>query len=547
MLDGTGSPDFRADVALSGDTIVAVGKLGDREAKRVIDAAGRFVVPGFIDMHSHADDELAGADPEGRAAPNLVVQGVTTVVVGADGRNVMWPISKEMEAYRDPGTALNVVPMVGHAEVRTQIMGADYERHATPDEIARMKELVRQGMEDGAWGMGAGPEYRPGRFSTTEELIELAKVVAEFDGFYYAHQRSQSPLPLWQTPSLVDGWRLNNTDGMKETIRIGREAGIRVVGSHIKAKGPTSWGHSSMDRMLIETARAEGVQVYLDQYPYETFGGSGRGVLPLWAFAPKGTDRSGGLDDPRLREPGLLANHKENLRDNLEDPETGAILREDTAHILDMRGGADRQIIVHFPEDPSLVGRTLSDVAAERDRSIFDLLIDFALAGDEELLHGMLVRPVAGHTFDVENYMQQEYTATSTDGGIQLGEAPPGRHPRYWGTYPRKIAYYVREKGVITLPFAIRSSHRPARSDHRAARPGVRAGGLQGGSGRLRLPARPGPARRILEPGRPPVGIDYVFVNGQLAVDGGRITGALDGVVIDRNVVRPAAGTTDDP
>ena len=146
-----------------------------------------------------------------------------------------------------------------------------------------MKALVRMGMEQGAWGLGAGPEYRPGRFSTTEEIIALAGVVSDYDGFYYAHQRSQSPLPLWLTPSIVDeytppptwpeGWRLTATDGMHETIRIGRETGIRVVGTHIKAKGPRTWGQSAIDVMAIDRARAEGVQVYLDQYPYETFGG----------------------------------------------------------------------------------------------------------------------------------------------------------------------------------------------------------------------------------------------------------------------------------
>jgi N-acyl-D-aspartate/D-glutamate deacylase len=191
--------------------------------------------------------------------------------------------------------------MVGHGTVRREVMGDDYERPATGREIDRMKALVRDGMEAGAWGLGAGPEYRPGRFSTTEELIELARVVAEYDGFYYAHQRSQSPLPRWQTPSMVTGWRLTGTDGMKETIRIGKETGIRVVGSHIKAKGPSTWGHSAIDILLIERARREGVQVYLDQYPYETFGGGPTGVIPPWAFAPPGTDWSGGIDDPKWR------------------------------------------------------------------------------------------------------------------------------------------------------------------------------------------------------------------------------------------------------
>ena len=299
--------------------------------------------------------------------------------------------------------------MVGNGTVRSEVMGRDYERPATPDEISRMKELVREGMEAGAWGLGAGPEYRPGRFSTTEEIIELAKVVAQYDGFYYAHQRSQSPLPRWQTPSiLTDGWRLTGTDGMKETIRIGREAGIRVVGSHIKAKGPTTWGHSAVDVLLIENARRQGVQVYLDQYPYETFGGGATAVIPRWAYAPPGTDRSGGLDDPKWNTSGLLANHRENLQRNLADPETRDLLLKDIEHILDLQGGADRHIIVVAPRQPGLVGKTLAEVARERGVTPVDMLIEFAMNVAERMRSGVLFRPVAGHAFDVENYMQQE-------------------------------------------------------------------------------------------------------------------------------------------
>jgi len=459
VLDGTGNPDFRADIAISGDAILAVGKLGDRRARRTIDASGLFVAPGFIDMHSHADRALAGDDREARKAHNLVAQGITTIVGGPDGRNRLWPISEEIAAFRKMGIALNVIPMVGHGTVRGIVMEDDYERVATDEEVRRMQALVRKGMEDGAWGIGAGPEYRPGRFSTTEEIVALAEVVANYDGFYYAHQRSQSPLPRWQTPSILEegGWRLTATDGMQETIRIGRETGIRVVGSHIKAKGPTTWGHSSVDIRLIEQARTEGVQVYLDQYPYETFGGGPAGVIPSWGFAAPGTDRSGGLDAPLWRTDGIFANHKDNLRKNLADPVTGPLLITDIEHVLDLQEGAARHIIVVFPEEPSLIGKTLAEVARENGKSVIDTLVDFVMTGTDDARHGALFRPVAGDRFDVENYMRQEYTATSTDGGVSM-RTRPGQHPRYYGTYPRKLAHYVGERGVVSLPFAIRSS-----------------------------------------------------------------------------------------
>jgi N-acyl-D-amino-acid deacylase len=532
VLDGTGNPDFRADVGIRRDRIVAVGKLDGASARRVIDAAGLHVVPGFIDMHSHADRELTSSSAEGRKARNLVIQGITTVVMGADGRNATWPLAEEMASYRSPGTALNVVPMVGHGTVRSEVMGRDYERVATADEIEKMKALVREGMEAGAWGLGAGPEYRPGRFSNTEEIVELAKVVADYDGFYYSHQRSQSPLPRWQTPSILDGYRLTATDGMKETIRIGRESGIRVVGSHIKAKGSSTWGQSSVDVQLIDNARAQGVQVYLDQYPYETFGGGPEDIFPPWAFAAPGTRTSGGLDDPMWRAPGIFANHKENLRRNLDDPESGPDLRKDVEHILDMYGGADRVVIVSFPEDPALVGRTVADVARERGVSPLDVFVDFAMAGDESNPEGALYRPIAGDAFDVENYMRQEYTATGTDGGVSL-TTRPGQHPRYYGTYPRKIGHYARDEAVVSFAFAIRSSTGlPAQiiglEVRGCIREGMKADVVVLDYARIRDRAT------ILEPDLEPEGIEHVLVNGIFAVDGSKPTGSLSGRVLDR-------------
>ena len=535
VLDGSGSPEFRADVGIRGQTVVAVGRLSGASADRVIDATGQLIVPGFIDMHSHADRVLVSNNRRGREARNLVLQGVTTVVVGPDGRNPIWPVADEIAAYRSGGTAVNVVPMVGHGTVRGEVMGDGYERPATAEEIAQMQMLVREGMEAGAWGLGAGPEYRPGRFSTTDELIALAKVVADYNGFYYAHQRSQSPLPRWQTPSIAEGWRLTGTDGMKETIAIGRESGIRVVGSHIKAKGPSTWGHSSVDVLLIERARAEGVQVYLDQYPYETFGGGAVGVIPPWGFAPPGTDRTGGNDAPLWRRAGLLGNS--NLRENLDHEEYGPLLITDIEFMLDLQGGADRHIIVHAPRDPNLVGKSLTEVADGNGRTPVEQLVDFAMTGDDSLRSGVLFRPVAGHQFDVENYMRQEYTATGTDGGVTLSPVP-GQHPRYFGTYARKLAHYVKVRGVISLPFAIRSSTGlPAQiiglPDRGYVRAGQKADLIVLDFDRLEDRAT------ILDPARSPVGFGYVMVNGTLTVDDGQPTGALPGAVIDRNEVWP--------
>ncbi len=253
-------------------------------------------------------------------------------------------------------------------------------------------------------------------------------------------------------------------------------------------------------------------------------------MIPIWGFAPRGMDRSGGLDDPDWRRSGLLT--LENLEANLADPETRGDLLMDLEQQLDLFGGADRLIVVFFPEDPALVGKTVAEIAREADQSVAETLIAFARAGSEELLHGVLIRPVAGHRFDVEHYMEQDFTATATDAGVAL-EGTPGRHPRYWGSYPRKIAHYTRERGVISLPFMVRSSTSlPAAiiglEDRGCLRVGCAADIVAFDYERVEDVAT------ILEPATPPVGIPWVLVNGEIAVEDGTPTGALAGVVIRR-------------
>lgn len=537
IVDGSGNPAYRADLGIRGDRIVEIGDLRDRSAERVIDATGLVVVPGFVDLHSHADRGLSGDDLELRSAGNLVAQGITTIVGGADGRNITWPIAEEMSLIGDRGTGVNFVPVVGHATVRREVMGGDYERTATPDEVRRMAELVRQGMEEGAWGLGAAPEYRPGRFAATEEIIELAHVVADYDGFYYSHQRTQAPLPQWQYPSMVDNMPAIGYEGTQETIRIGRETGIRVVGSHIKQKGTDVWGWSAADVIMADRARAEGVQFYFDQYPYETFGGGTHTMILPWAWAPPGTDYSGGDDDPKWRQGGLLDHWRENLRTNWNDPEFGPVLRDDMEYLLRRRGGPDRLIIMDAHFDPGLVGSTLAEAAEELGMEPVDAIVHFSVEhGTDDVRTGVRFRSVAGHRFDVENYMRQEYTATSTD-GVLAHRANPGQHPRSWGAFVRKISHYSRDEGLITLPFAVR-----ANSSLPALIAGLRDRGLvrEGFAADVvvldydRLDDR----ANILEPGLRPEGIEYVLVNGEFAIDGGRLTGIHAGRILDRNEAR---------
>ncbi len=509
--DGSGNPAVAVDIGIVGDTIVAIGALEGAAADRVIDAAGLQVAPGFIDMHSHADRAFASDRIQARRAPNLVTQGITTVVFGADGRNTTWPLSAEIAAFRDPGVAINVVPMVGHGRVRQEVMGDDFQRPASADEIERMRALVREGMEEGAWGIGAGPEYSPGRWSTTEELVELGRVVAEYDGFYYAHQRSQARLPLFQLPSTVDGPTWDGIDGLNETISIGREAGIRVVGSHVKAKGRSSWGRSYMDTKLIELARAEGVQVYLDHYPYETNNGGAQTVFPAWALEGGAAELQARLDDPQVR----------------------ATLLIDLEHMIDQGGGPGRLIITDSI-DPSMIGKSVQQVARERGVAMTDLMVDLALQGERGNRAGIRIRPLSMHEYDNDQYIRQDYTATSTDAGVDTEPGgASGPHPRTWGAFPRKIAHYVKERGVISLPFALRSmsglgAQIIGLTDRGYLREGYKADIVVFSFEEIHDNAT------IMAPGEPSDGVYHVLVNGLSVMADGELTGLLPGQVLLR-------------
>ena len=537
VLDGTGNDWFRSDIGIRGDEIVAMGSLSWATARRTIEAGGLYVAPGFIDVHSHADRAMTSDSREARAAGSLTSQGLTTVIGGPDGRNAAWPLSEEEAALRSQGHGMNFVPMVGHNTVRGEVMGDDYEREASPLEVMRMRELVRQGMEWGAWGLGAGPEYRPGRFSHPSELIELAREVAPHDGFYIAHQRSEASLPLWQLPSLAKGWQVDGLQALQETIEIARSTGIRVVASHHKARGRSSFGRSAHDTLVVNAARDEGLEVYLDVYPYETFGGGARPMIPRWSLVDEGVDVSGGRDAPVYREEGMFDDARENLRRRWDDPEVREVIRRDISWIVDHNGGEDRVVVVDYPER-EFVGKTLDELADEMGIPYQDVVVHMALNGYEDVLGGAWTRGYGIHDMDIVNYYRQDYTATGSDAAVSGVEGTdfesgPGDHPRHFGAFTRKIAHYVKDLNAISLPFAIRSSTGlPAQiiglTDRGLLREGFKADIVIFDFENLRDRAT------VLEPDLPSEGIEYVMVNGQFTVDEGRLTGALPGVVIKR-------------
>ncbi len=523
ILDGTGNPWFRADIGVRDGRIVAVGMLPGATARRVVDATGRYVSPGFIDIHSHADDGSARIGEatirtdalDRKAAPNVVSQGVTTVVVNHDGRSP-WPIRDQRALLERQGVGPNVMMMVGHGTVRREVMGDDFRRPATDEEVERMRALVRQGLEEGAVGISAGLEYVPGRWSTTEEVARMAEELLPFDGVYISHERSEGADPMWFWPSQDAPGPPTLQDAVMETIEIGRHSGARVVASHIKAKGAHYWGSSGSAIQLIQRARDEGVRVWADQYPYPTSGSDGGTVLiPSWALA-SGSGRGG----PPPAEV---------LRRNLTDPGTAAKIRQDVAHEIRRRGGADRVVIFEYPRE-DWVGRNLQELADERGVDPVQMALDLQLEGDPERPGGGRLRGFSMSEIDVENYAAQPWVATASDGGIAIPE-DGSVHPRYYGTFPRKIRHYALTAGVLSVEDAIRSqTSLPARimglEDRGEIREGYWADLVVFDLETI------ADQSTFFEPHQHATGIDHVIVNGDFVVENGEILYTLPGRVI---------------
>ncbi|MGH9195266.1 MAG: N-acyl-D-amino-acid deacylase family protein, partial [Acidimicrobiia bacterium] len=344
ILDGTGNPWFVADIGIKDGHIVAIGTLADTPSQRSIDASGLYVSPGFIDLHSHSDRGLS--DPSLRANPNMVAQGISVSVVNQDGRSPRWPIRNQKALYEQQGIGTNVALLVGHGTVRSRVMGKRATELATYEDIRAMQEMVGEGMRDGAFGLSTGLEYVPGRFSDPREVIELTRVIGDFGGFYISHERSEGRDPMWKTASDPSP-AVDLLQAVEETIAIGRETGVPVVCSHLKAKGANYWGSSHAATALIRDARSRCIEVYADQYPYDTSGSDGRTVvIPRWALARPGVSVAGQLDEEEVKIKDLKAN----LQARLNDPDAARRVRLDIAHEIARRGGPSRIIIYEFPE-----------------------------------------------------------------------------------------------------------------------------------------------------------------------------------------------------
>ena len=389
VLDGTGAPARRLDVRIAGDRIANVGELSPEPGERVVDAAGLTLAPGFIDTHSHHDRGLL-EKPDGPAA---VSQGITTIVVGQDGGSA-FPLATFFESLKTSPVAVNVASYVGHGTLRRRVLGADYRRAATDDEVGRMRELLRSEMQSGALGMSTGLEYDPGIYSKPDEVITLAKEVAALGGRYMSHIRSEDR-HFWKA---VD-----------EVVTIGREARLPVHVSHVKLAMRSLWGQAGKLLQVLDDARKEGIELTADIYPY-TYWQSGATVL----FPERNYD---------------------------DRAEAELVLKEVVAP-------ADL-LFTSFPPHPSYAGKTLAQIAAERKADPASTLLNL-IKEAEAADTGASVVATSMDEKDVADLMRWPYANICSDG------ASGGGHPRGFGAYPRVLGVYVRERRIFPLEEAIR-------------------------------------------------------------------------------------------
>ena len=495
VYDGSGAEGTVLDVGVTGDRIVFVGdaRAAGVSGVREIDATGLVVAPGFIDPHAHAQGDLASADRDRRTNVNYLMQGVTTVVVGNDGGGT-YDIAGSRATMNDLGIGTNAALLVGFGEVRREVMGM---RDAAPTgvELDRMRGLVDQAMRDGAVGLSTGLFYTPQNFSTTEEVVELARVAATYGGTYDSHMRDEST------------YTVGLLGAVDEVIQIAEETGIAANISHIKALGVDVWGQSEAVLARIRAARARGLRITADQYPYEASGTSlNAALLPRWAQA-------GGADSLMAR---------------LDDPETRARLVEDMRENLRRRNGPEA-ILVTGGADLTLRGKTLAEIAVERGLDPLDAAIEIIRAG------GAGIGSFNMNEDDIRTFMQAEFVMTGSDGS--------DGHPRKYGSYPRKIRRYVLDEGTLDMGRMIQASSAQAADVFGLV---DRGRIVEGGFADVAVfdPATIRDESTFLEPTRLATGMRYVIVNGVLAVDGGVPTRVMTGRVLSRGD-RPRVASDD--
>lgn len=479
VFDGTNTPAKPLEVGITGERISYVGSPGDAriQAKRTVDISGLYLAPGFIDPHTHVERELS--DPSQKANLRYLRQGVTTVFAGNDGGSPM-PIKRKLEEWERNGIGTNAALLVGHGSVRRVVMGME-AKAANDEELNAMKEVVRKSMEEGAFGISTGLFYAPGSFATLDEVIALSKVVAAYDGIYDTHMRDEG------------SYSIGLMNAVKETITIGERSGVDVHISHIKCLGTDVWDRSADVIQLVENARAEGIHVTANQYPYLASRTTLKAALvPRWAEDGGYERMVARFDDPSLTDT-LTAGIIENLR---------------------KRGGPE-SLIFSDAQDERMNGKSLGEMAKEME-------LDLPSAVTQILRKDGSIQVISFNMkeSDLERFMQQPWVMTGSDGGAG--------HPRQFGTFPRKMHHYVMEQKVIDLPFMIHSSSGLTAETFKIPDRGFVKEGFFADL-IVFDPAKVKDEATFEHPYEEATGMDYVWVNGVLVIEEGNATGKLPG------------------
>ena len=488
IVDGSGTRSYAGDVAVRGDTIVAVAPRLEGEAAQVVDAAGLVVAPGFIDLHTHARRGIFDVP----TADNYVRQGVTTIFEGPDGSSPL-PIRDFLARVEAARPAVNFGTFAGHGSIREAVLGT-VNKQPTPEELERMRALAREAMQDGAFGISTGFLYVPGTFAKTEEVIELGRVVGPMGGMHTSHMRDEAG---------------GVVESVRETIRIGEEGGLPTMITHHKVVGLPNLGKSVETLRLVDEARARGVDVTIDQYPYTASSTSLQSMLPSWAL-------EGGREAllARIRDPQVRAKIELELEENIRT----------------RRGGNLHNIqIAAYTADASIVGKRLDEVARMRG-------IEPTIENGPGLILDILEKAPASAIYhsineaDLERILVHPWTMIASDGTVVVfGKDSP--HPRSYGTFARVLGLYVREKKLLSLEAAVRKmSAMPAAqvrlSDRGTLKPGMKADIAIFDAERIADRATYENPHQYAE------GVVHVLVNGRFILRDGAMTGDRPGTVL---------------
>ena len=464
VADGTGKPLRPGNVRIAGGRIAKIGNFQPGKDEQTIDAKGLVLAPGFIDIHNHSTEGIEG-DP---LAESQIAQGITTVVVGADGDSP-WPIEPWVKAREANPASLNIALLTGHATIREQVMGKDFKRVATSEEVAKMAQLVDQGMSEGAMGLSSGLEYEVGSYSATDEVVAMAAAAARHGGFYMTHIRDEADKAF---------------EALNEEIAIGERAKIPIEHSHIKLGTVGVWGKAPQYIQVIEAARKRGLDFLADCYPYDAWHSNLKVLVPDKQY---------------------------------ENPQSVAKALADV-------GGGSHVTIVEFKPNTSYEGHTIDDLAKSNKIAPVEMFVRLVREGDA----GNTEAGIIGQSMiesDIKAFYQQPWVMVASDGGIGA------KHPRGAGTFPRVLGLYVREKHWLTLPEAIRKmTSLPAKRLRWEDRGIIREGAFADLV--LFNPATVNDRSTFASPFTLPAGIEKVFVNGELVWDSNKATGARPGRVL---------------